>query len=150
MANVKQESASTATTSAIEELPNDGTGKFTTPPKPAQLTASGVIKLDPWLSPFKESLRHRYKKAQDWIATINETEGGLEKFSRVGGPRKVEWAQTDSQRRAQRDSASTWTPRTTSHTGSGRQMQHRHSLLVNSIFLSLLVDILWRQRTDRW
>jgi len=48
----------------------------------------GVVKLDPWLSPFKESLRRRYKKAEDWIATINGTEGGLDKFSRVGSPRR--------------------------------------------------------------
>ena len=45
----------------------------------------GVVQLDPWLSPFKESLRRRYTKAQDWIATINKSEGGLEKFSRVRG-----------------------------------------------------------------
>jgi hypothetical protein len=43
----------------------------------------GVVRLDPWLSPFKESLKHRFNKAQDWIETINKTEGGLEQFSRV-------------------------------------------------------------------
>ncbi|TID20161.1 1-4-alpha-glucan-branching enzyme [Venturia nashicola] len=48
-------------------IPNDGTG---------------VITLDPWLEPFKDSLRSRYAKAQSWIKTINDTEGGLEKFSR--------------------------------------------------------------------
>lgn len=47
------------------------------------LTPPGVIKLDPWLSPFKESLKKRYSNAQDWIKKIDETEGGLEKFSRV-------------------------------------------------------------------
>jgi 1,4-alpha-glucan branching enzyme len=46
----------------------------------------GVVKLDPWLAPFKESLKQRYSKAQQWIKTIDETEGGLEKFSRVGQP----------------------------------------------------------------
>jgi 1,4-alpha-glucan branching enzyme len=40
------------------------------------------VKLDPWLSPFKESLRHRYKKAQDWIQKIEDTEGGLDQFSK--------------------------------------------------------------------
>ena len=45
----------------------------------------GVVQLDPWLGPFKESLKQRYAKAQDWIKTIDETEGGLEKFSRVRG-----------------------------------------------------------------
>ena len=44
----------------------------------------GVVQLDPWLSPFKEPLRNRYNQAQKWIKTINDTEGGLEKFSRVG------------------------------------------------------------------
>jgi 1,4-alpha-glucan branching enzyme len=41
------------------------------------------VQLDPWLAPFKDALRKRYSKAQDWIAKINQTEGGLEKFSRV-------------------------------------------------------------------
>jgi 1,4-alpha-glucan branching enzyme len=44
---------------------------------------SGVIKIDPWLEPFKADLQARFSKAQDWIKTINDTEGGLEKFSRV-------------------------------------------------------------------
>lgn len=52
---------------AADGLPNDGTG---------------VIKMDPWLAPFKEELKSRYSKAQDWIKKIDETEGGLEKFSR--------------------------------------------------------------------
>ncbi|KAH8769592.1 alpha-glucan branching enzyme [Hyaloscypha sp. PMI_1271] len=52
---------------AASGIPNDGTG---------------VVALDPWLAPFKESLKARYNKAQEWIKTINETEGGLEKFSR--------------------------------------------------------------------
>ncbi|KZF20603.1 glycoside hydrolase family 13 protein [Xylona heveae TC161] len=43
---------------------------------------TGVIQLDPWLSPFKDALRHRFSRAQDWIKQINDTEGGLEKFSR--------------------------------------------------------------------
>lgn len=44
---------------------------------------SGVVKLDPWLEPFTASLKSRYSKAQDWIKKIDETEGGLDKFSRV-------------------------------------------------------------------
>ncbi|KAG9878187.1 putative 1,4-glycogen branching enzyme, partial [Aureobasidium melanogenum] len=52
---------------ANDDIPNDGTG---------------VIKLDPYLDPFKDSLRSRYSKAQKWIKTIDETEGGLDKFSR--------------------------------------------------------------------
>lgn len=42
----------------------------------------GVIKLDPWLEPFRDALKHRFAKAQEWIKKIDETEGGLEKFSR--------------------------------------------------------------------
>jgi 1,4-alpha-glucan branching enzyme len=38
--------------------------------------------LDPWLSPFKDHLKHRFDAAQNWIKKINETEGGLEKFSK--------------------------------------------------------------------
>jgi 1,4-alpha-glucan branching enzyme len=52
---------------ASNSIPNDGTG---------------VIQLDPWLGPYKDALKHRYSKAQDWIAKIEKTEGGLEKFSR--------------------------------------------------------------------
>lgn len=46
------------------------------------MTCSGVIKLDPWLEPFKDALRSRYSYAQKWIKIIDETEGGLEKFSK--------------------------------------------------------------------
>ena len=40
------------------------------------------MQLDPWLSPFKDALRSRYSHAQKWIKTINDTEGGLDKFSK--------------------------------------------------------------------
>lgn len=43
---------------------------------------TGVIQLDPWLEPFRDALKHRFAKAQKWIKSIDETEGGLEKFSR--------------------------------------------------------------------
>jgi len=46
----------------------------------------GVVKLDPYLEPFSDALRRRYAKAQSWIKSINETEGGVEKFSRVSCP----------------------------------------------------------------
>ena len=42
-----------------------------------------MLKLDPYLSPFQDSLKRRYAKAQDWIKRIDETEGGLDKFSKV-------------------------------------------------------------------
>jgi 1,4-alpha-glucan branching enzyme len=44
---------------------------------------AGIIQLDGYLAPFKDALKSRFSKAQNWIKTINETEGGLEKFSRA-------------------------------------------------------------------
>merc|ERR1712113_1112917 len=49
------------------DIPNDGTG---------------VIALDPYLEPHKAALRSRFTKAQQWLKTIQDTEGWLEKFSR--------------------------------------------------------------------
>lgn len=46
-------------------------------------TCSGIIQLDGYLEPFRDALKSRFSKAQQWIKTIDETEGGLEKFSRV-------------------------------------------------------------------
>jgi len=59
------------------------TGTSTTLANGPATDGTGVVDLDPWLSPFKEQLRSRYNKAQSWIKTIDQTEGGLEKFSRV-------------------------------------------------------------------
>jgi 1,4-alpha-glucan branching enzyme len=41
------------------------------------------LKLDPWLSPFQDALKRRYAKTHEWINKINDTEGGLDKFSKV-------------------------------------------------------------------
>lgn len=41
-----------------------------------------MIQLDPWLAPFQDALKSRYSHAQRWVKTINDTEGGLDKFSR--------------------------------------------------------------------
>lgn len=49
----------------------------------ADQLAPGIAQLDPYLEPFKDALRSRYSKAQKWIKTIEETEGGMEKFTRV-------------------------------------------------------------------
>ncbi|SPO05642.1 probable branching enzyme (be1) [Cephalotrichum gorgonifer] len=43
---------------------------------------SGVVKLDPWLSPFEGVLKRRFALAQKWINDIEKTEGGLDKFSK--------------------------------------------------------------------
>lgn len=42
----------------------------------------GVVKFDPWLAPFADAIKERYKNAQSWIKKLQESEGGLEKFSR--------------------------------------------------------------------
>ena len=63
--------------------PTDGTGQCCTKAfHILQLTYQGVIKLDPWLEPFKDALRSRYSHAQKWIKTIDDTEGGLDNFSK--------------------------------------------------------------------
>lgn len=64
---------------------NDGTGKFADLSREQTANFAGVIKLDPWLAPFKDEIKKRFSKTQDWIKKIDETEGGLEKFSRVRG-----------------------------------------------------------------
>ena len=63
-------------------VPADGTGRSCSSFKENFANGAGVIQLDPWLSPFRDALRSRYSHAQRWIKTINETEGGLEKFSK--------------------------------------------------------------------
>lgn len=74
--------------SAQPDGPPDGTGELSRLQDYNTGTnfCAGVIKLDPWLSPFKESLKQRFSKAQDWISAINESEGSLEQFSRVRFP----------------------------------------------------------------
>ncbi|KAI2641983.1 alpha amylase [Xylaria nigripes] len=67
MAALVEQPAHASSLGSSEALPNDGTG---------------VIKLDPWLSPFQEPLKRRYAKAHEWIRNITKAEGGLEKFSR--------------------------------------------------------------------
>lgn len=39
--------------------------------------------MDPWLGPFSDVLKRRYAKAQQWTKAIADSEGGVEKFSRV-------------------------------------------------------------------
>ncbi|OQD60637.1 hypothetical protein PENPOL_c021G00880 [Penicillium polonicum] len=43
---------------------------------------TGVIQLDPWLEPHRDVLKHRYQVVEEWAKTINDTEGGLDKFSK--------------------------------------------------------------------
>ncbi|KAJ3562168.1 hypothetical protein NPX13_g8663 [Xylaria arbuscula] len=67
MTEIAEQSSNTLLSGPGAGLPNDGTG---------------VVKLDPYLSPFQEPLKRRYAKAQDWIRKLTELEGGLDKFSR--------------------------------------------------------------------
>jgi hypothetical protein len=50
---------------------------------------AGIIQLDSYLEPFKDALKSRFSKTQKWIKTIDETEGGLEKFSRASIPELI-------------------------------------------------------------
>jgi 1,4-alpha-glucan branching enzyme len=44
----------------------------------------GVLQLDPWLEPHRDVLKHRYSLVEKWAKAINDSEGGLDKFSKVG------------------------------------------------------------------
>ncbi|KAF3164777.1 alpha-1,4-glucan branching enzyme [Orbilia oligospora] len=81
----------TAVAPAAQTVPaatkKDVTKTVTEPPPPPPPVeelepGTGIVGLDPWLTPFKGSIKHRYDTAQHWIQKINDTEGGLEKFSR--------------------------------------------------------------------
>lgn len=41
-----------------------------------------MIKDDPYLEPFEESIVKRYQQAQTWIKNIEEAEGSLDAFSK--------------------------------------------------------------------
>src|SRR5947207_15992560 len=60
----------------------DGTGQSHRKSSAKLLMNLGVIHLDPWLSPYKDALKSRFSKAQQWVKTIDETEGGIDKFTR--------------------------------------------------------------------
>lgn len=48
-----------------------------------QLTFTGVLQIDPWLSPFQDVLKRRVSRTKDWIKKIDETEGGLTNFTKA-------------------------------------------------------------------
>jgi 1,4-alpha-glucan branching enzyme len=78
-----------AMSSSIESsnYPTDGTGKLigslVCGRKVYSNAFPGVIQLDPWLEPHRDVLKHRFQVVETWAKTINETEGGLDKFSKV-------------------------------------------------------------------
>lgn len=127
MANVNE----LATTSIMENappkgIPNDGTGKLNDPRLFSILTNLGVIQLDPWLEPFRDSLKHRFSKAQQWIKTIDDTEGGIEKFSRVCQA-PIDPLATANHTRVPRSLDLMSIRRTTLHIGNGLRVRHKHS-----------------------
>lgn len=88
MDNVNKKSVNSVMTAPPPSaLPTDGTGMSTcsVSNRPISNVHTGVVQLDPWLSPFKDALRHRFSKAQKWLTDIKKSEGGIEKFSRVSG-----------------------------------------------------------------
>ena len=43
---------------------------------------TGVVKVDSWLEPYSDALRHRYNGFRTWVDTLTKHEGGLAKFSK--------------------------------------------------------------------
>ena len=41
-----------------------------------------MIKNDPYLEPFEESIRKRFNQTKQWIETIEKNEGSLDQFSK--------------------------------------------------------------------
>lgn len=81
-------SANSIMDSPADNTPNDGTGQLPAPPAsaPGPLFTdpfAGICQLDGYLDPFKPALRSRYAKAQQWLKTIQDSEGGLDKFTRA-------------------------------------------------------------------
>ncbi|CAN6604403.1 hypothetical protein TRVA0_002S04104 [Trichomonascus vanleenenianus] len=41
-----------------------------------------ILKIDPWLEPFKGDIARRHAVAEEWLARFDKNEGGLEKFAK--------------------------------------------------------------------
>ncbi|KAE8376919.1 pectin lyase fold/virulence factor [Aspergillus bertholletiae] len=67
-------------TEPYQFLPAAGMASSATDSSPPDGT--GVIQLDPWLEPFRDALKQRFSFVEGWVKTINETEGGLDTFSK--------------------------------------------------------------------
>jgi 1,4-alpha-glucan branching enzyme len=88
MTEIAEQSSNTLLSGPGAGVSNDGTGTLDPSPESCccvwtNTATIGVIELDPYLSPFKDVLKRRYTKAQDWVKKLADTEGGIEKFSRV-------------------------------------------------------------------
>jgi len=84
---INQSSANSLVQKAGNGVPNDGTGECSGNHQVMDFSGAniskGIVQLDPYLEPFEETLKRRYAKAQQWIDSINKTEGGFDKFSKV-------------------------------------------------------------------
>ncbi|MBI4581467.1 MAG: alpha amylase C-terminal domain-containing protein [Planctomycetes bacterium] len=49
---------------------------------PAEPDGTGLIKVDPWLEPYADALRHRYRKYREALARCIEAAGSLDAFAR--------------------------------------------------------------------
>ncbi len=49
--------------------------------KPRRYDGTGLVDLDPWLEPYSDALRHRYKKYRSTLEEIEKNESSLEAFS---------------------------------------------------------------------
>ncbi|KAK9457972.1 glycoside hydrolase superfamily [Dipodascopsis uninucleata] len=54
-------------------------GKIEEPKRPRE--GAGILEIDPWLSPFEDALVERHERAESWLRTLDETEGGIANFS---------------------------------------------------------------------
>ncbi|KAK9468816.1 glycoside hydrolase superfamily [Lipomyces arxii] len=43
---------------------------------------AGILKLDPWLKPFKQDIIERHQTASDWLSRFQKDEGGITEFSK--------------------------------------------------------------------
>lgn len=78
---------STMASAETSAIPEAGTGRFMPFPtwsnKLSDYDATGVIRLDPWLEPHRDVLKHRYSLVEKWAKDIEKSEGGLDRFSKV-------------------------------------------------------------------
>lgn len=117
------------------QIPTDGTG---------------VLSLDPWLEPFQDYLRERFSKAQNWIKKLEETEGGLDKFSKVRHAIPSALGLTDPVSRVMRSLESPWIRTATSPTASGRRMPSMPTSLENSVSTLSSQRIIPTDPVDNW
>src|SRR5215469_15958201 len=113
---------------SADPMPNDGTGKHSGIGRVfiLSLFVTGVIKLDPWLDPFKVAIKRRFDEAQKWVKKIDDTEGGLENFTKVNKVRLLIKQTLSTEFRVSRGLASMSGRTKTSCTENGRQMHLEH------------------------